>query len=147
MITRRPATGLRSGGAVRPDLSGTTELTSPRGTAAGRYALPSPSRLGTTLITSDIHESTVTRSDRKLGELCDADHRRTHPTVEALAAAVAAGNPMPDPNGHRANFRAVLDAARTYLHGQPSGRSVKAAAQRLNAAIAALAGDMAKEDS
>lgn len=81
----------------------------------------------------------------KLAQLCDADHRRRHPTTEALAAGIIAGGEMPDPHAHRDGFHAVLDAARNWLEGQPSSRTMQAAARRLNRAITELARDMAKE--
>lgn len=84
--------------------------------------------------------------ERKLRELCDADHRELHPTTKALAAAVLAGQPMPDPNRQRNHFRAVLDAARTCLLDEPSPRSIRAAGHRLTTAIAQLTDDMAKKE-
>lgn len=84
--------------------------------------------------------------DRKLQELCDADHRQLHPTTKALASAVLAGQPMPDPHLQRSQYQAVIEAARAYLDSEPSPRSVRAAAHRLTSAIAQIADDMAKKE-
>lgn len=83
----------------------------------------------------------------KLAQLCDADHRRRHPTAEALAAGITAGGEMPDPHAHHDGFHHVLDAARTWLEGQPSSRTMKAAARRLTTAIHQMANDAAGRQS
>lgn len=85
-------------------------------------------------------------AERKLRELCDADHRQLHPSTKALAAAVIAGEPLPDPHQQRDQFRAVLDAARTYLAAEPSERCIRSAGHQLSAAITQLTDAMAKKE-
>jgi hypothetical protein len=84
--------------------------------------------------------------ERKIRELCDADQRQLHPTTKALAAAVVAGQPVPDPYRQRNQFSAVVEAARICLQDEPSAQSIRAAGHRLSTAIAQLADEMAKED-
>lgn len=81
---------------------------------------------------------------RKLSEICDGDRRTTNPSTRAVATAVLADAPMPDPHVSRERFETVLTATRAYLAAQPSPRQVRAAAGRIKAAIAHLANDMAK---
>lgn len=86
-----------------------------------------------------------TTAEQKLSQLCDADYRSVHPTVQALAMAITAGTPMPDPHRHRDSFQAVLDAARHHFAEQPTARTLRATARRLTAAVTQMADATAKQ--